>query len=267
MAKDIRVLIVEDDLYSRDMMTMLLTRDWRTRVIGELNGHDDVSNFLQQPLQQVDVILIGVETPTDQEWPFLALDLIRTHQNPGVILYAGTRVDQSVLAHASRKGFGGYLLKDEVIYSLASAVVLASKGNCVITPGVKMISNEIDWPLKTLIIDGSQKVANFSKRESEIVHLGILFNLAQRDIADELVIGTDWISEAMSNVYEKLGLREILSGEVPLDLYFDDETILVHCERILERARRNSSSGSLRRAPWMSTLAFHLLTTPKIEEI
>ena len=267
MAKDVRVLIVEDDLYSRDMMTMLLTRDWRTRVIGELSGQDDVSDYLLQPLQHVDVILIGVETPTGQEWPYQVLDLVSSYENPAVILYAGTRVDQSVLAHASQKGFGGYLLKDEIIYSLASAVVLASKGQCVITPGVKMISNEVDWPQETLIVDGSQKVVNFSARESEIVHLGILFNLAQRDIADELVIGTDWISEAMSNVYEKLGLREILSGEVPLDLYFDDETVLAHCEKILERAKRNSSSGTLRRAPWMSTLAFHLLTTPTIEEI
>ena len=267
MAKDVRVLIVEDDLYSRDMMTMLLTRDWRTRVVGEIDGHEDVSDYLLQPLQQVDVILIGVETPTDQEWPFQMLDLVDSYENPTVILYAGTRFDKSVLAHASRKGFGGYLLKDEVIYSLASAVVFASKGHCVITPGVKRIANEIDWPQKTLVIDGSQKVTNFSKRESEIVHLGILFNLAQRDIADELVIGTDWVSEAMSNVYEKLGLREILSGEVPLNLYFDDEMVLAHCERILERAQRNSSSGSLRRAPWMSTLAFHLLTAPTIEEI
>lgn len=266
MVKDVRVLIVEDDLYSRDMMTMLLTRDWRTRVIGEIDGHDDVSDYLLQPIQQVDVVLIGVETPTDQEWPFQVLDLVDELESQAVILYAGTRFDKSVLAHASRKGFGGYLLKEDIIYSLASAVVSACKGHCIITPGVKRNSNKTDWPPKTLVVDGSQKVANFSKRESEIVHLGILFNLAQRDIADELVIGTDWVSEAMSNVYEKLGLREILSGEVPLNLYFEDEMVLAHCERILERSKRNSSSGSLRRAPWMSTLAFHLLTTPTIEE-
>lgn len=267
MAKDVRVLIVEDDLYSRDMMTMMLTRDWRTRVVGELDDHDKVREYLLQPIQQVDVVLIGVETPTDQEWPFQMLDLVDSLDTQAIILYAGTRFENSVLAHASRKGFGGYLLKEDVVYSLASAVAFACKGYCIITPGVKANSNKNDWPSKTMVVDGRHKVANFSKRESEIVHLGILFNLAQRDIADELVIGTDWVSEAMSNVYEKLGLREILSGEVPLDLYFEDEMVLAHCERILERAQRNSSSGSLRRAPWMSTLAFHLLTTPVIEEI
>lgn len=267
MAKDVRVLIVEDDLYSRDMMTMLLTRDWRTRVVGELGNHDEVRDYLLQPIQQVDVVLIGVESPTDKEWPFQMLDLVDSLNTQAVILYAGTRFEKSVLAHASRKSFGGYMLKEDVVYSLASAVAFASKGFCIITPGVKANSNKDDWPIKTLVVDGRQKVANFSMRESEIVHLGILFNLAQRDIADELVIGTDWVSEAMSNVYEKLGLREILSGEISLNLYFQDEMVLAHCKRILERAQRNSSSGSLRRAPWMSTLAFHLLTTPMIEEI
>ena len=36
MAKDIQVLIIEDDPYARDLMTLLLTRDWRTHVIGEI---------------------------------------------------------------------------------------------------------------------------------------------------------------------------------------------------------------------------------------
>lgn len=267
MTKDVRVLIVEDDLYSRDMMTMLLTRDWRTRVMGELCGQDDVSEYFSQPLKQVDLVLIGVETPSDQEWPFQVLDMIRPFEEPPVILYSGTRVEDDVIAYIHREGFGGYLLKDEILYSLASAVVLAVNGYCVITPGVKNIANSQEWPLKTLVVDGSKKVADFSKRESEIVHLGLLFNMSQRDIADELVIGTDWVSETMSNVYAKLGLREILLGEVKLDNYLDDEIVLEHYEEILGRATRNLKNGGLRKAPWMSTLAFHLLTIPAIEEL
>jgi DNA-binding CsgD family transcriptional regulator len=129
------------------------------------------------------------------------------------------------------------------------------------------VANCQEWPLKTLVVDGGKKVADFSKRESEIVHLGLLFNMSQRDIADELVIGTDWVSETMSNVYAKLGLREILQGEVELDDILDDETVLDHYEKILERATRNIKGGGLRKAPWMSTLAFHLLTVPTIKEL
>jgi len=35
MQKELNVIIVEDDPYARDFMSMLLRRDWRTRVVGE----------------------------------------------------------------------------------------------------------------------------------------------------------------------------------------------------------------------------------------
>jgi DNA-binding NarL/FixJ family response regulator len=267
MEKDIRVLIIEDDEYSRNMMAMLLTRDWRTRVVGELNGHDDLGEYVKQPVQQVDVILIGVETPSDQDWPFRVLQVVSSFQMPPVVLYAGTRVDYTLANHISSTEFGGYVLKSEVLYSLATAITLAARGHCVITPGVRswVSGGRCAKPVK--VIDGTRRITDFSRRESEIVHLGILFNLSQRDIADELVIGTDWISEAMGNIYEKLGLHEILSGHVSLDQYFEDEIVLARCKSIVERAHKSSRSGRLRKAPWMSTLAFHLLTTPFIEEL
>ena len=49
MQKDIRVLIVEDDPYARDLMALLLTRDWRTQVIGELGKKEEVIDFLHRP--------------------------------------------------------------------------------------------------------------------------------------------------------------------------------------------------------------------------
>ena len=45
MAKDIQVLIIEDDPYARDLMALLLTRDWRTRVIGEIANEHELRDF------------------------------------------------------------------------------------------------------------------------------------------------------------------------------------------------------------------------------
>jgi len=267
MAKDINVLVVEEDLYSRDMMTMLLTRDWRTRVVGELHSYDLINDFLSQPMQPLDVILIGLETPADQDWPFKVIEDLQRLPDPPVVLYAGTNLESRLTRDLDKPTFGGFLLKSEVAYSIASAVALTFRGNCVITPGVRDLARNQTFTKPVLVIDGSHKVINFSRRESEIIHLGILFNMSQRDLADELLIGTDWISETMSNIYEKLGLREILNSEVPLDLYFEDEVVLAHFERILENVKETSTTGKLRRAPWMPTLAFHLLTVPEVDEL
>ena len=38
-------------------------------------------------------------------------------------------------------------------------------------------------------------------------------------------------------------------------------------EEILESVKETSTTGKFRRAPWMPTLAFHLLTVPEIDEL
>jgi len=67
MQKDIRVLIVEDDPYARDLMSLLLTRDWRTRVIGEATGKQELIDFLDQPGTNVDILILDTEIPGEPE--------------------------------------------------------------------------------------------------------------------------------------------------------------------------------------------------------
>jgi hypothetical protein len=93
----------------------------------------------------------------------------------------------------------------------------------------------------------------------------LLFNLAQRDIADDLVLSTDFVAEVMGQVYEKLGIHRILSGEQALEDYFQDEKLQGRCREILEQYSAGGSRPG-RKAPGMATLAFHLLTVPETTE-
>lgn len=103
----------------------------------------------------------------------------------------------------------------------------------------------------------------FTPREREVLRLAIIFNLAVRDMADELVLSSGWVSEIVSEIYKKLGVRDILSGEAPLEDFFTDETVLAHCRQITARDKPDKRKSC--KAPWMSTLVFHLLTMPEIE--
>ena len=38
MVREISILIVEDDIYARYWMEMMLRRDWRTRVVGQVDN-------------------------------------------------------------------------------------------------------------------------------------------------------------------------------------------------------------------------------------
>lgn len=266
MQKDLNVVIVEDDPYARDFMSLLLRRDWRTRVVGEFGSHStiELQNVLRQQLARIDVLIVDTEVPDHESWPVKVAQIIRLlpAAHTPAVLYTCTTPNLRVLAHILDVKGSGYIVKNEIRYALASAVSAAASGSFVLTPSAYMLAGELDLPDVSVILDGALPAADFTPREKELMRLGLLFNLAQRDIADDLIVSTDFVAEVIGQVYKKLGVREIIAGEKELEAYFNDEKLLVRCREILEQV-----SGAGRKAPWMSTLAFHLLTIPASTEI
>ncbi|MFN2235874.1 MAG: response regulator [Anaerolineales bacterium] len=265
MAKDIQVLIIEDDPYARDLMTLLLTRDWRTHVIGEIADQHDLRNFIDEFHPPVDVAIVDTEIPGEPDLPFILTEILSQLPKKPAILYTGTQPNGHILDRLVQIGFGGYVIKKELLYALGSAVAAVARGNCIVTPGVYAIASRYAISKEAYIYRGSRIEDLFTRRESELVRLALIFNLSIRDMADELVLSPEWVSEVVSGVYKKLGLREILSGEVPLEEYFSDPAVLERCQEITQRTQTTLADGRLRKAPWMSTLAFHILTRPRIE--
>jgi hypothetical protein len=161
--------------------------------------------------------------------------------------------------------FGGYLVKQEMLYALGSVVALAAQGYAVTTESVALMQPPVRSDREIAIVDGSQAIQNFTPREKEILRLGIIYNQSQRDMQDELVLSRDWISEVLSSIYEKLQLKEILAGEISLDAYFTDTVVLSHAQSIIDQYKDTTGGINLRHAPWIATLAFHLLTIPEVQ--
>ncbi len=264
MSKDIRVCIIEDDPYSRDLMAMLLARDWRTRVVAELGTAREVDEYLSQDQLKADIVILDTEMPGDSQWPFRIIDALRSIPDSPAILCTGTQVDIKLLKIFSAGNIEAYLLKSEILYSLGSAVSQIISGRTLATPSIWKAAQDrgMLFSSNVTVVDGAKPVANFTAREKEIVRLGILFNLAHRDVADELIISPIWVSEIISNIYEKLGMREIVSGEYAVSDYFEDAYVAERINDILKRSRNKNKNKKLRKTPWVSTLAFHMLTIP-----
>lgn len=267
MAKDIRVLIIEDDHYALDLMTLLLTRDWRTRVVGEVSSKAELDQFLAGGDARIDVVILDVEIPSKPELPFELAAIAQKLPTHPKVLYTATKTVSEPIDEILKTGCGGFVLKNELLYALASAVSLVAAGKCVITPGLEGLISGYDYPSNVRVLDGRKQWSAFTPREREVIRLAMIFNLAIRDMADELVLSPGWVSEVVSMIYLKLGLREILTGESALEDYFEDETVLAHCRAITRRGESAAGDKKLRKAPWMSTLAFHLLTIPEVRAI
>ena len=68
MPKDIRVLVVSEDPFVRNWMAFLVVRDWRTRLIGEVEGKTALQVFLKNNTERADVVLIDSDGFEEAGW-------------------------------------------------------------------------------------------------------------------------------------------------------------------------------------------------------
>lgn len=264
MPRDFRVVIVEDDPFSRNWMVLLAVRDWRTRVVGEVDEPAKLMPYLTDPISPVDFVLMDTDIPGGEDWIPRILDTIANLKKPPRILLTGIRPNPVVVRQLNHPAFAGYILKEEIGYSLAWAMALALDGTWVMTDGVQALASaeRIALPRPRLVLDGRHKVAGLTQRQADVARLAFLFSIERRELADELGVGEDWSYQLVSAVYESLGIKDFLSDEDLAREYFGrSKLILSYLERIRNEAKGSGKSKD------METLAFHVITMPEIREL
>jgi len=140
-------------------------------------------------------------------------------------------------------------------------ITFVSEGHCVLTPGVQALAihENFSLPTNALVIDGRRTILDFTDHEAEVARMALVFSLGRRDLADELKISEQWSYGLVSELYKKMGLPEMISGEIDLFSYIG-KSDMIHrkFKEIVDQI------GTSKKARDMETLAFHLLTMPEI---
>jgi DNA-binding NarL/FixJ family response regulator len=266
MPKDIiRLVIVEDDPFSRNWMALLAARDWRTHVVGEADAPLNILPFLTAKASRVDLILMDTDIPGDEDWLPHILGAVQGMKHPPAILCTGIRPNPHVLSRLQHPAFTGYILKDEISYSLAWAVDLALEGKWVITDSIRSMAFTLGIPLPEpcVIIDGRKTLQeHLTPHQAEVARLAFLFSMERRELADELGVVEDWSYGLVSQIYAQLGVKEMLQDEEMLEANFGEHALLMaHIQKL------KSESKPSQKARALETLAFHLITMPEIIEV
>lgn len=264
MYREIRVAIVEDDPYARDLMALLMWRDWRTRVVAEVGQPEDIHPTLDE--EHPDFIILDVDDPDKVNRLADAIQASSVETGELKILCVATSPDRTTLERILASQFHGYLLRNEIGYALVWAVCLARTGQWVATPSILELTDP--FPLDPVVIKDLPGYPGLTRQEAETARLGILFNLPRRSLAHEKVKTPDTIYEYISKAYDKLELVDIFGdeGELAIDEFFIDRPFLLKyfrpdLEFIWETARTRKGKDSFGEK---ETLAFHLLTIPEI---
>ena len=262
---EFQIAIVEADPFARNWMALLAARDWRTRLAGEFDEPHKIIPLLHQKASYIDLILLDTDFPGGEAWIPQILEAISGVQHPPVILCTGIQADPDVLGRMEHPYFVGYILKNEINYSLAWAIDIALSGKWVITEGVRSLASAIRFPLPhpCVVLDGRKTLqSTLSKHQADVSRLAFLFSMERRELADELGIVEDWGYGLVSQIYEQLGVKDILNDEESLQSYFGDQPlILSHVEKIRAAGKNSVKAHDL------ETLAFHIITMPEMVDL
>lgn len=261
MQNPYNIIVVEDDPYALHMMGMLLARDWRTRIMDEIGSEQplgDISKRLARFGREqipIDLVIIDSEMLGDPQKPLLVAGLFqKMAPRPGLV-FTATRSDPAFLKQAAAlPDFSGYLLKNEAMFTLADAAVWGSRKSIVTTPSLEDALRLLFPNRDIQVMCSGDPFSALSAREKDIARLGILYNMAEQELSDELLIEPSYIANVMSNLYEILGVHEIARGEKSPSDFFEDPVILSKLKRYLP------DGTPRRRAANLPAIAFHLLT-------
>lgn len=261
MAKDILVSVMCDDVFARNWLTLLLVRDWRTRVVSEIRSGEDYMDHHENDFQAADFIVVDMDSYDENPGLIAALNEDIAAGHPVKVIAVGTEVEPRLFTRLKKEYLAGYLLKSELSFSIGWAVTFASEGQMVFTPTTYQAAWSANYEIpKEHIVLRSRRFPGITERQSEIARLAIIFSIGRRDLADELKISDQWSYGVVSELYEKLGLDRLAENEDGLHPYLEEDPVIKsHIDDILEEL------GDGKKARDIETLAFHLLTMPTIE--
>jgi hypothetical protein len=262
---EFQILILEDDPFSRNWMALLAARDWRTRLAAEFDQPLKIIPFLHQKASYVDLILMDTDIPGGEDWIPQILGAISGMKRPPAILCTGIRASPEVLSRMFHPCFVGYILKGEISYSLAWAIDYSLSGKWVVTESVRSLASSMNYPLPhpCVVLDGRKSLqSTLSRHQADVSRLAFLFSMERRELADELGVVEDWGYGLVSQVYELLGVKDVLNDREVMDAFFGNEPlILSHIEKIRAEGKNSIKAHDL------ETLAFHIITMPEMVEL
>lgn len=200
----IKIMIVDDQPLVREGLGTLLGFRPEIEVVGMA---EDGTDALNKALKlQPDIVLMDIRMPKTNGVE--GTKLIKERLPDVKVLILTTFNDSAFVFDALEEGASGYLLKDMPTDTIAQAILTVYHGGVVlpkeftsqVLPELRMKSHNKSAALPVVLKE-------LSDREEEVLmHLGQGLN--NKEIAETLFITEGTVKNHVSNVIQKLGLRD-----------------------------------------------------------
>ncbi len=205
----VRVVIADDHELYRRGMGVVVELDGSARIVGEASNGDEAVAVCAR--LRPDVVLMDVRMP--------GVGGIDACRRIGIecpetrILMLTMSDDESDLFEAIKAGASGYLLKDLPGEEVAEAIRKVHDGQAIIPPGMAATLLREFGRLSRDSGPSASPDTRLTEREVEVLRL-VARGLANREIADSLVISENTVKNHVRNILEKLHLHSRVEAAV-----------------------------------------------------
>lgn len=193
----IAVIVVDDHPVVRAGLLAALDSASDIEVVGQAATGAEALRVVAQ--QQPDVVVLDVNLP-DVSGVEVARQL-RQREIPTQILVLSAHDDHETVMGLLECGAAGYVLKDEALETLASAVRAAARGESWLSPAVAR--RVVDQAVRDPSPSPPRPISELTPREREVLQL-LAQGLDNAAIAEALVVTKRTVQNHVSNVYGKL---------------------------------------------------------------
>ncbi|MGE5550451.1 MAG: response regulator [Bacteroidota bacterium] len=201
----LRLVIVDDQkLFRQNLKTVIELRLPDVQVVGLAADGREALDVIRET--RPELVLLDMRMPVMDGVE--CLRQLRTEGNEVKVIVLSTFDDDDYVFEALRYGAVGYLLKDIEPEELTDAVKRVQAGETLISPQVttKLVAEVTRWRAADRL-GADDALSRLTRREIEVLrHLAM--GEENREIAQHLQLAEGTVKNHVSNIYEKLELKD-----------------------------------------------------------
>lgn len=199
----ITVVIVDDHPIVRAGMRTILNSASDIQILGEGGSGEDALRMVEE--LHPDVLALDVRLP-DMHGLQVTRQLREKNSSTAVLILTGYDDSQTVFG-LLETGAVGYVLKDEALETLVSAVRVAASGETWLSPAIakRVVRRAVGSSDSAAKHDINNDLTTLTAREIDILKL-LAQGLDNTAIANHLCLAKRTVQNHISNIYSKLAL-------------------------------------------------------------
>ena len=199
--KDIRVMVVEDDSLTRELLFNLIEDEEGFTCVSKLPDGEDILNDVEKSTPNV--VLMDIELKGKKDGIKVLKELLKKYEDIPVIMHTSF-ADEDKIVDSLLTGAKGYLIKQgqpEILFNTIKEVINNDFGSML-----PSVAKKISVYLKRTNRMKNPNLPNLSVRQNEVLKY-IIDGETQKGIAQKLFISINTVRDHVKNIYKILNVH------------------------------------------------------------